>query len=89
MTLRPVMAEYPVFMYVDVSSYLPLISGPPLCIALAQMLLLKGFYPYPFVTITAQRKRAKKVGGTTTPFTQKRIRSFDMGIRARAVWQNQ
>jgi hypothetical protein len=45
--------------------------------------------PYPFVTITAHRNKARNVGGTITPFTQKRMRSFAIGINARFVWMNQ
>jgi hypothetical protein len=45
--------------------------------------------PPPLVTITAQRKRARKVGGTMTALTRKRIRSFSIGMRARQVWQIQ
>lgn len=45
--------------------------------------------PPPFVTMTAQRNRAKKVGGTMTPLTRKRIRSFLMGMQARIVWNIQ
>ena len=41
------------------------------------------------VTITAQRNRAKNVGGTMTPLTQNKIRSLEMGIRANPVWRNQ
>jgi hypothetical protein len=41
--------------------------------------------PYPFVTTTAQRNKARKVGGTITPFTQKSMRSFEIGINASPV----
>jgi hypothetical protein len=39
--------------------------------------------------MTAQRKRAKNVGGTITPLTQNRMRSFEIGMSAKAVWMNQ
>ena len=42
--------------------------------------------PPPWVTMTAQRKRAKKVGGTITLLTRKRIRSFSIGMRKMADW---
>ncbi len=32
--------------------------------------------PPPWVTMAAQRNKARKVGGTTTALTRKRIRSF-------------
>jgi hypothetical protein len=41
------------------------------------------------VTITLQRNRAKKVGGTTAPLMRKRIRSFEIGMRERKLWMNQ
>lgn len=44
---------------------------------------------YPLVTMTAQRNKAKKVGGTITPLTQKSIRNFEIGINASAVCMNQ
>jgi len=39
--------------------------------------------------MTAQRKRAKNVGGTTIPLIQKRTRNFEIGMRASAVCRNQ
>jgi hypothetical protein len=41
------------------------------------------------VTITAQRKRAAKVGGTITPLIQNNILSFVIGMSERPVWMNQ
>jgi hypothetical protein len=45
--------------------------------------------PPPWVMITAQRNRARKVGGTMTAFTRNRIRSLWIGIHARIVWKIQ
>jgi hypothetical protein len=39
--------------------------------------------------MTAQRNRAKNVGGTTIAFIQKRTRNFEIGMRASAVCRNQ
>jgi len=39
--------------------------------------------------MTAHKKRAKNVGGTMTPFTQNKMRSFEIGMSARAVCMNQ
>src|ERR1700761_106535 len=45
--------------------------------------------PPPWVTIAAQRNKARKVGGTTMPLMRKRMRSFLMGMQARIVWKIQ
>ena len=70
----------------------PVTSGPP-CIE--SQLLNYGNnnpIPTPCVTTAAQMNSARNVGGTTTALTQKRIRSFSIGITARtksfAVYQS-
>jgi hypothetical protein len=39
--------------------------------------------------MTAQRNKAKKVGGTTTLFIRNKMRSLEIGISANPVWINQ
>jgi hypothetical protein len=53
------------------------------------MSLKKHLTLTPCVTMTAHKNKARKVGGTITPLTQKRIRSFSMGISERKLWRNQ
>jgi hypothetical protein len=39
--------------------------------------------------MTAHKNKARNVGGTITPFTQNRMRSFEIGMSASPVCMNQ